>query len=353
MTEQHRYGHGGNMYRYSPEEREKLTDFSANINPFGVSAVGIAACRDWERAIQHYPEPESRTATAAVAAFYDVPAEQVMLGNGATELLYLWFAEHKPPVLYVPAPTFSEYERAGIAAGAEIRYFSREDFATLPLRVQAGEAVCLCTPNNPTGELLSANELQRWATAAQAGQWHVLIDESFGDFVADFPSAKPYLAGNPYLHILQSLTKFWAVPGLRIGALFTTADTVQALRAKTDIWNVNVMASLYITAALTDRAYYERTRRFLQAEVKRVTALYRELPGWEVYPPTANFMLLRLPAPRLAAEFTQALARRGFLIRNCDNYPGLTAAHIRVAIRSAEENDALYAAICEEIRSIP
>lgn len=212
MTEQHRYGHGGNMYRYSPEEREKLTDFSANINPFGVSAVGIAACRDWERAIQHYPEPESRTATAAVAAFYDVPPNRSCSVTAQRNCSISGLRNTSRRSYMYRRPTFSEYERAGIAAGAEVRYFSREDFATLPLRVQAGEAVCLCTPNNPTGELLSANELQRWATAAlQAKGGGMLIDESFGDFVADFPSAKPYLAGNPYLHILQSLTKFWAV----------------------------------------------------------------------------------------------------------------------------------------------
>ncbi len=279
-----------------------------------------------------------------------MPAENIAAGNGATEFLYTLFSNLRPPRVWTVAPTFSEYARAGVAAGATIVSASREVLAGKATETLGkNDVVCICIPNNPDGVILDSDTVAWWLDLTRERGAYLLIDESFGDFDAALPSYRRLVLCEKHLLILRSLTKFWAIPGLRLGALFAHHTQIERVLAQTDQWNVNVLAAAYMMAALYDRDYIDSTRRLIAAEKERMYRQYCRIDGMTVIPPSVNFMLMRLPAKLTAKVLAARLEAKGILIRNCDNYDGLSPQHIRIAIRTSQENDRLFAALAEEI----
>lgn len=328
-------------------------DFSANINPLGISPKGREALHDWQALIQHYPEPYQPSLREHLARYYGLPVGNIAAGNGATEFLYTLCLHIRPLRVWTVAPTFSEYARAGMAAGAEIVSTPRENLvARATSDLSRNDIVCLCTPNNPDGVILSVDSVAQWVNLTRQRGAYLVIDESFGDFDASLPSYRLQTVQECHVFVLQSLTKFWAIPGLRLGALFAHHTHIERILAHTDQWNVNVLAAAYMMAALADRDYISATRRLIAAEKERMYRRYLQIDGMEVVPPSVNFMLMRLPVGLTANALANRLANQGLLIRNCDNYDGLSDRHIRIAIRTPQENDRLFGAISQEIRAL-
>ncbi len=345
--------HGGNIYQYSEEQRKGLLDFSANINPLGPSPLGLAALGDWTERIQHYPEPYHVTLRQELGRYYRLAPENIAAGNGATEFLYTLFSHLRPPRVWVVAPTFSEYARAGLAAGARIISKAREDLLRdAQENLRRNDAVCLCLPNNPDGTIPAPEIVAQWMDLTRRRGAYLLLDESFGDFNPEFASYRNSVITNPHVFVLQSLTKFWAIPGLRLGALFAHCEQIENVLAQTDQWNVNVLATQYMTAALQDTAYITATQALIATEKNRVYEMYRSRSDFAVHYPAVNFMLMKLPPHCAASIIADRLAARGILIRNCDNYDGLTSRHIRIAIREPQDNDTLFAALVEEVERL-
>ncbi len=344
-----KFVHGGNIYRFTKKEREYLKDFSANINPFGPSKFGLDACENWQNMIGHYPEPENRSLIKDIAIFYNVDEDQIALGNGATELLYLLTNVLRPTKTFIPNPTFSEYERAATGICSEIIYFNQENKYQVWDSIGEGDFVYICTPNNPDGKIFTIKDFRTLATMVQERCAKLIIDESFIDFNPDLISYRKYLDINKNLLIIHSFTKFWAVPGLRIGALFASEELVEKINQRKDIWNVNVLAAAYLKAALQDKEFFIKSQKFISAEKDRVYSLYKTISLTEVCYPQANFILLRLPEKISAEEFCKRVLEKGYLIRNCDNYIGLDKHYIRIAIRDKENNDNLFKIIKGEV----
>ena len=316
------FEHGGRVYDCNGRQRDVL-DFSANINPLGMPPTVRAALIKNIDGLIHYPDPDARMLKAAIADRYSLNVENIAVFNGAAEFFYIYFRLMAPTKIYIPAPTFSEYERAAMAAGLEINFET-------PV-----ENVIICNPNNPTGGLTSIDEIM-----AQTAAHNVIVDESFIDFVGDGRSVKKFVADNKNLIVVQSLTKIFAIPGLRLGFAVADKNIIERLDRSKDVWNVNYLAQIAGVAALNDRDYIERTRRWIEIERPYVFNRLREIAGIEkVFEPTANFVLMKFSTEGAAREVIARLAAENILVRNCDNFRGLDGRYIRMAIRLRAEND--------------
>lgn len=355
-----RFEHGGNIYEAPPPGKAWL-DFSANINPLGLSPAVKEAMTAHLDAVVHYPDPQGTALRAALEKAYGVSSDCLLLGNGAAELFYLYMHTFRPRRVLIPVPSFSEYERAARACGAVIDYchLAADDDFALPwnrLREACGHVDCILigNPNNPTGTLSSARELASLTELAARKGTDILVDESFLDFL---PSDKAYsvlgLAENcDSLFVIRSLTKFYALPGLRLGFGVTTPVRRSLMEGHKDDWNVNVLAQYAGVAALGDRDYQERSRRLVAAEGEGLYEALKKLPGIEVCRPCVNFLLWRLVDSSLAEPLIAALREEGILVRSCANYVGLSPSYIRTAVRSPWDNKSFMQILQEKLTNL-
>lgn len=346
MNEQ--FIHGGNIY--AKRTAGTWLDFSANINPLGLSPATAETLRAHIGDVIHYPDPKGTALKEALCRHYQVDTDQLLLGNGAAELLYVYFHTYRHQRLLLPVPSFSEYERAGRAGDAQISYLylsEKDDFAVpwqvLEGRLAAADVVVLGNPNNPTGVLSTTDELLPLVAAAQKMGTTVIVDESFLDFLDDKPySLIPYVAQYDNLIVLRSLTKCFALPGLRLGFAVMAPQRAALLEAHKDCWNVNVLAQAAGVTALGDGFFLEKTRAFVTAEKEWLFSQLQSLPDLYVFSPAVNFILLRLGKTwGDAAAVCAGLKEQGILLRNCQYYPGLTAQYIRAAVWTRAENQSL------------
>jgi threonine-phosphate decarboxylase len=325
--------HGGNIFEIARErgwDWRDVADFSASINPLGPSPAVFDAIRGALDRIQHYPEREPVVLRRALASLWNIDEAQILLGNGATELLH-WLARVSPhPVVALTIPVFSEFYRAYPAA--------RCVPAERPDRWPREGLLVLTQPNNPTGAPLAPDTLRDWLLQTTNP---VLVDESFLDFTG-LASAARLLDRRPHLWILRSLTKFYALPGLRIGALLASPDEMAVFEPLREPWQVNVLAEAAALAAIADAGHSRRTLDFVTTERAWLSEQIAAIRGADPMPSCANYLLVRLHSA--TAPLCAHLLERKILIRDCTGSPGVNGAAIRVAVRTRDENERLVAA---------
>jgi len=325
--------HGGNIFEIARErgwDWQDVADFSASINPLGPSPAVFDAIRAGLERIQHYPERESGRLRRALADLWNVEEAQMLLGNGATELLH-WLARvSSHAVVTLATPVFSEFYRAYPSA----RRVRADDLDRWP---REGLLV-LTQPNNPTGAALPADVLEQWLLRTTNP---VLLDESFLDFT-ELASAAHLLERRPQLWILRSLTKFYALPGLRIGALLASAGEMRCWRPLREPWQVNVLAEAAGLAAIADVEHSRRTLEFVTLERAWLTQQIAAIGGANPLPSSANYLFVRLD--HSAATLCRHLLERRILLRDCTGSPGVSGEAVRVAVRTRAENERLLAA---------
>lgn len=346
--------HGGNTREAAALmglTADQLLDFSANINPLGMpeslkqAIVAQLACAE------RYPDVEYPQLHQALAAHHGVPAAWVLAGNGETESIFTLVQGLQPRRAMVVAPGFAEYRRALETLECAIdTFFLREEDGwqlterLLPALTAELDCLFLCTPNNPTGLLPDRALLTAIAERCRALNIALILDEAFLDFLPDEPGFIPQLAHSPHVWVLRSLTKFYAIPGLRLGYLLNSDEqAVARLRQRQMPWSINAFAALAGEVVLNDPAYQQATYRWLREEGARFYQALGEVAGLKVYPGRANYLFLRCERPDVELQY--ALLEKQILIRSCANYPGLDERYFRVAIRSREENQRLLTAL--------
>lgn len=356
--------HGGNLRRAQElYGRTSFIDLSANINPFGPPAGVWQALREGLADIVNYPDPESLVFRKTLSHTLDMPLETIMAGNGAGGLLYTIVQALKPQKAAIPIPAFSEYERACRSVGAVIKYIplgpegwdklapkeglmsksdadvekTEEEFWRETL--QGCDLLVLCSPHNPTGSLLSVKMLERILQLTKELGCRVLCDESFLDFLPDGlrNSARNYLPANDHLIVLYSLTKFYSLPGLRLGAVFARPSLLAEFERHCDPWSVNAPAQQAGIAALADVEFPAAAREMLR---ESKSLFYREFArcsfdSLRLWPTSVNFALLEA-LYATSAELTAYLGRRGILVRDCADFRGLPGNFIRIALKDSE-----------------
>ncbi len=330
-----RYAHGGQVYDAAGKIGSWL-DFSANINPLGLSEKILSTLTENLRGVVNYPDPNASELKRAISQRYDVPEKNLVVLNGAAEFFYLYLNVVRPKRVVLPVPSFSEYERAARAAGCHVEYFfarAEENFSldVEKLAVTAEDCVILGRPNNPTGNLLAAEKILRLAEVSS-----VIVDESFIDFL-DAESVRNFVSEK--ISVVRSLTKIFAIPGLRLGFALVEENLARRLNLSKDVWNVNFLAQKAGVAALADEEFLRRTRAWLAVEKKFFTERLGTLRGVKIFPPSANFVLFRHAR---AEEILHSLRREKILLRSCANFAGLDGSYLRSAIRSREENLKLF-----------
>lgn len=358
--------HGGNVYEASRElgrEVRRLIDFSASINPLGPSPHVWRVITEARRLITHYPDPDCWELRQALAQYWQRKAEEIVVGNGSTELLDVLPRALKIRHLVIVHPTFSEYAASMARAGGRITAVyakAREQYAQpiehlcqlLEQRQRNSDpidGVLLCNPNSPTGQACVVEDLLRLADIAQRRKIWLIIDEAFADYCPD-RSFLPSAASWSRLVVLRSLTKFYALPGLRIGYAVAKPAAIEAFRRLMPPWSVNVMGQMAALAAVNDSAYARRSIRFMARERERFGTMLAALPGCSVMPTYANYFFVELPRGWHAGEVSAQLRGKGLLIRDCSTVPGANSRSIRLAVRSQDENDRLIQALSRLLR---
>lgn len=337
--------HGGDWAGYRAEFGRDALDFSANVSPLGLPAGVAAAITNALPTADRYPDPLCRELRAALAGAEGVPADWILCGNGAADLIFRLALAVRPRRALLPAPTFAEYEAALQTVGCAVqRVFLREEneFAVTEKFIDAvtpeTDIVFLCQPNNPTGQVTPPALVERLVRRCAECGAVLVVDECFLDFLPDRDAwtAKQLLRDAPQLVILKAFTKLYAMAGVRLGyALCGDAALLEKMRGAGQPWAVSSLAQAAGLAALQETAYAGAVRALIAEQRPRMAAGLRAL-GLRVMDGQANYLLFRA-----TPDFGEKLRRRGAVVRSCANYPGLDAAWYRTAVRTAEENTRL------------
>lgn len=340
--------HGGDIY-----SRRVAHDFSASLNPLGMPASVKKALADNIEAFENYPDINCTVLRKAIAARDGCDEETIVCGNGAADLIYRAVQVFQPRRALIPAPTFSEYERALKTFGCEVaRYETRAedgfhlrgDFVDNIKNMKNCDMVFLCNPGNPAGNLTPTRLLHAVMEGCARRGAALVIDECFMDFTEEKPFSPAELTGNVML--LRAFTKIYAMAGLRLGYMIcSNRQTARHIKNCGQCWSVSVPAQIAGVAALGEREWVERTVKLITEERHYLTAALENL-GLEVFPSSANFLLFRCGLP-----LDEILLKQGIAIRNCADYHGLSGRYFRIAVRTHEENTLLISAVKEAMKN--
>jgi threonine-phosphate decarboxylase len=353
--------HGGNVYSAAQELGRpigSILDFSASINPLGPSRRALRTLTAETSLVQHYPDPDCVSLKRAIQRRWQIPTERLVVGNGSTELIDIIPRALSFHSAVIVGPTYAEYARAMSRTGGRtsmimarmeeeyrppleqvIRRLSRQLRGRKTI-----DAIFLCHPNSPTGRPAPSHDLEALLAAAdRAGVW-VVVDESFIDFCQGL-TCMPRVRRYPRLIILRSFTKFYGLPGLRIGYSVSSPAVATLLRRLQPPWSVNAVAQRAAEAAIADVAHARRCLACVERERAHLTTQLSLLEGLVVIPSSTNFLLVELPSPFRSRIVTATLRRRGLLVRDCSSLEGCTARMIRIAVRTRRDNDRLLAAL--------
>ncbi|MBO8162899.1 MAG: threonine-phosphate decarboxylase [Brevibacillus sp.] len=357
-----RYGHGGDIWTAADlfgTNQDELLDFSANINPLGPPPGLFEHLQHAMPHIVRYPDPGCRRLRGAIARKLDVKPEQILVGNGAAECIQLACDSLGAGRVGVVNPCFSEYESAARKAGCQvITHTTQAEQMFLPAAaelfslIKRVDLLFLGHPNNPVGNLLDRDELLQIAQYCERQNVYLCMDEAFLDFLpdGDDQSLLTDLARLPHLLLFRSMTKMYAIPGLRLGYAIGQAGVIARMQARQIPWSVNGLAQSAGEWLLRHEDFVRQTQSLVQRERERIISEVANWPGIRVFPGLANYLLLYIDGIA-SLQLQERMAKRGILIRNCSMYPGLGEGYVRVAVKKADENrrmlDSLKAAIAE------
>jgi threonine-phosphate decarboxylase len=346
--------HGGNVLQMADKwgvDPNLILDFSANINPLGMPDSLKHAIVTQLHLAERYPDIDYQALHASLSRHIGCPPEWILAGNGATELIFSIVRYLKPKKALLPVPGFAEYRHALQREGCEIIDYpllEKDDFQPTAQIFSALtsdiDCLFLCTPNNPTGQYPDPALLVDIVVHCQQHNIALIVDESFIDFLPDQQDLRSSLSQNPMLYLLRSLTKFFAIPGLRLGYLISAnKQAIGSMRNMQEPWTINAFAALAGETVLDDRGYIQKTYQWLGEEQHYLFESLSIFSSLKVWRPTANYIFIRCLNETLNLQ--EALLAHRILIRHCANYPGLSKHYYRVAIKSHADNKMLIDAL--------
>jgi len=357
--------HGGEILDAAGKsgfKREEILDFSSSVNPLGPSKKALKAAKNSFKEIPAYPDSNSNELRQAIADHFDgLSKNNVIVGNGSTELMYL-FAEtfmKKGDTAVIPAPTFGEYESAVRKTGETPKFVKLDKNFNVEADVFAREMagakiVFLCNPNNPTSILIPTETLKGIIEEALAQDSLVFLDEDFLEFVENEQALSMInkIKAYPNLFILRSFTKIFGLTGLRVGYGIASEEIINVLLCAKIPWNVNCLAQAAAVVALKDEEHLRVTRELIKNEKAFLSTELEKIKSFKVFPPDANFFFIDIRKSGLTAtELKNKLLRQGILIRDCTSFRGLDEYFIRVAVKTREENGRLIEALKRTVKN--
>ncbi len=334
-------------------KKEDITSFSANVNPLGISPKMRESLIRHIDVITTYPDREYTALRSRIGEYIGAPAQNILVGNGSTELISLFIQMEHPKKALILGPTYSEYEREiSLGGGTSLYYPLKEendfilDAEDLKKYLNEGlDLLVICNPNNPTSTSITRKTMRKILDECKRHDIFVIVDETYVEFAPDMDTIDCVPLTHYYnnLVILRGVSKFFASPGLRLGYAVTgNMDLLKDINSHKDPWTINSLAAAAGEIMFTDTAYIQKTRDLISAERERI---YQELCSWnslKVYQPTANFILARIEREDVTADdlFDHAI-RKGLMIRNCSTFPFLDNRYFRFCFMMPEQNTAL------------
>jgi len=358
--------HGGDIYADNKlienVRKKKFLDFSVNTNPLGIPPPVKAALRKYVNDFARYPDPHCRALNAALSKSEGLSAKNILCGGGAADLIFRLCFALRPGRAIIAAPTFSEYEKAALQAGAEVQYHIlreednfdlKDDF--LDVLKDDIDIVFLCNPNNPTGRIIERGLLDAVIKKCTKHNILLVLDECFLPFTNE--SSAAHLALNNRLLVLKAFTKTFSLAGLRLGYIIGEETMIQKIKQTGQYWSVSVPAQIAGLASLECPEWIARAKSLIEKErlflTKQLSAL-----NIKVFESAVNFILFKLkPALNSAAELDlekkpleKSLLEKNILIRSCANFKGLDGNCYRIAVRTHVENKKFIMALNQALR---
>ena len=344
-------------------KKEDIISFSANVNPLGLSGRLKEELPSHLDVICSYPDREYSKLRSVIAAYCDSSPENIMVGNGSTELISLFIKMVSPKKAMIIGPTYSEYERELSLGGGSSLYFPLREEDDFALNIdeligslnESIDMLIMCNPNNPTSSAVKRSDMRRILDACKTHDIFVMVDETYIEFADNYDSINCVSLTSSYnnLCLLRGISKFFAAPGLRLGyAICGNADLMSDINAIKDPWTINSLAEAAGQIMFSDNGYIKATKELISSERSRVTAALRDIPGLKVYEPVANFVLSRITKENVDADILfDKCIRSNMMIRNCSSFPFLDNSYFRICFMSPEDNDKLLTVIRQTVQA--
>ena len=349
--------HGGNIYKLQREGKKDILDYSSNINPLGVPESLKKAVSENFSVLTRYPDINYTELRESIGKYNNIESENIIAGNGATEVLFLYIKALKPKKVLIAAPTFAEYERAVKNAECEIDFFELKEEDNFILnkdkfiqKAKNYNLAVICNPNNPTGKFISKEIIFEINENLKKSGTKLFIDECFIEFISGWKEKTSALFKSENIFILRALTKFFALPGLRFGyGICFDKKIIEKINEIREPWSVNGFADLAGKVILDDIEYIKNTEKWILEERKYFTDLLKEIEEnkkIKIYATETNFILIKL-LEMTSEEFKSRMEEKNILVRNASNFKFLDNSFIRFAIKDREKNKKVIEAVRE------
>jgi len=340
--------HGGKYGIKNPDV--DVIDFSSNVNPLGCHPGVKRYLKKQLNLISEYPDPNSTNLRVNLAWFTGVPKKQIVVGNGATEIIYNFcktFLNKKTRVL-IPIPTFSEYEVSAKLCESKILFFKTMDLSKnlqkFIMKIPRNGCVFICNPNNPTGVLIQKSEMVKIIAAAKKKSTIVFVDETFIELVpGNDESIIKQIKNFENLFILRSLTKSFGLAGIRIGYGVGSPQIIDLLQKIKIPWNVSNIAQGAASAAVCYHPFLDKTCKLIKKEKNFISSNLAKTKKFTCFNSSTNFILVKT---KIKSKLLQKkLLKNKILIRDCSTFRGLDQNYIRIAVKTRKENVKLIKAL--------
>ena len=343
-------------------KKEDIVSFSANVNPLGISPKLKTTLSERIDAIMSYPDREYTSLRKKIADYVHTDLENIIVGNGSTELISLFIQIKHPKKALIIGPTYSEYEREVSLGGGTTRYYRLEEENNFVLDIPSLEEeltsdvdlLVICNPNNPTSSAITRNDMRKILDICKQKGIFVMVDETYVEFAEDVLkiTSAPLTGYYNNIIILRGISKFFAAPGLRLGyAICGNPDLVKEINQRKNPWTINSLAAIAGEIMFADEEYIKETRTLIANERVRICYRLDSCRNVQFYPPTANFVLVKILKEEVTSmDLFEAAIRKGLMVRDCSTFPFLNNKFIRFCFMTPEKNDALLDILLEVLK---
>ncbi len=331
-------------------KKEEITSFSANVNPLGISPLLRRQLADKIDSISVYPDREYTSLRKCIADYCNTEYENIIVGNGSSELISLFIQVEHPKKALIIGPTYSEYERSIALEGGTSLYYPLKEEDSFRLNAEdfigklneSIDLVIVCNPNNPTSTAITRREMRKILDACKQYDIFVMVDETYVEFADSYEeiNAIPLTAYYNNIIILRGTSKFFAAPGLRLGYAITgNRDLIDYINTHKNPWMINSLAASAGEIMFQDTEYIKETKDLISSEREYMFRYLKQQPDFKPYPASANFILIRSLDDRITSEvlFDRAI-REKMMIRDCSTFPFLDNSYIRICVMQPEMN---------------
>ncbi|MHC4870263.1 MAG: aminotransferase class I/II-fold pyridoxal phosphate-dependent enzyme [Planctomycetota bacterium] len=342
-------GHGGNIIENALKlgiDTDKLVDISASLSPFKTPEVILNAVRESVCNCEKYPEIAAESLTRLQAENYNIDRNKILAGAGSTEFIYLIPRILNPAQIITFQPTYSDYADSALVSDKKLLTIQTHEDDNFKIKLEClkntygkGDILFLCNPNNPTGQLIDSDEILSFARRNQ--KLYIVVDEAYSDFTAEGnTSLSNDMPAN--MIIIKSPTKFYRIPGIRLGYCFASPEIISKLLLGKEPWTVSTAALAAGKSVQHCEDYRNQVKESVNLQRAELAGKLEEIPGLTAFPPAANFILCRIDAGFTADQLQEYCLKNHIMIRNASNFNGLDNRFFRIAVMNKETNDMVH-----------